>query len=62
MIPTKKSNPNTSESKEQVVHEKPAKIARKRHENPTSYKLGNDATMKASIHSEVRFFTNGVNI
>jgi hypothetical protein len=34
------------------------KIARKRHENPTSYKPGIDATMKASIHSEVRFFTN----
>jgi hypothetical protein len=34
------------------------KIARKRHENPTSYKPGTDATMKASIHSEVRFFAN----
>jgi hypothetical protein len=33
------------------------KIARKRHENPTSYKPGIDTTMKASIHSEVRFFT-----
>jgi hypothetical protein len=35
------------------------KIDQKRHENPTSYKPGIDATMKASIHSEVRFFTNG---
>jgi hypothetical protein len=35
------------------------KIAQKRHENPVSYKLGIDATMKASIHSSVRFFTNG---
>jgi hypothetical protein len=35
------------------------KIARKRHENRTTYKPGIDATMKASIHSEVRFFTNG---
>jgi hypothetical protein len=34
------------------VHEKPTKIARKRHENPMSYNLGIDATMKASIHSE----------
>jgi hypothetical protein len=34
------------------------KIARKRHETPTSYKPGIDTTMKASIHSEVRFFTN----
>jgi hypothetical protein len=32
------------------------KIARKRHENPMSYKPGIDTTMKASIHSEVRFF------
>jgi hypothetical protein len=40
------------------VHEKTAKIARKRHENPTSYKPGIDATMKDSIHSKVRFFTN----
>jgi hypothetical protein len=52
-------NPNTSESKEQAAHRKPTKIARKRHENPTSYKRRIDATMKASIHSEVRFLTNG---
>jgi hypothetical protein len=32
------------------------KIAWKRQ---TSYKPGNEAAMKASIHSEVRFFTNG---
>jgi hypothetical protein len=31
----------------------------KRHENHTSYKREIDATMKPSIHSEVRFFTNG---
>jgi chorismate mutase len=59
MIPPTNSNPNTSESREQAAHEKPTKIARKRNENPTSYKPGIDATMKASIHSEVRFFTNG---
>jgi hypothetical protein len=35
------------------------KIAQKRHENHTSYKREINATMKASIHSEVRFFTNG---
>jgi hypothetical protein len=52
-------SPNTSESKEQAAHEKSTKIARKRHESPTSYKPGIDATMKASIISEVRFFTNG---
>jgi hypothetical protein len=32
---------------------------RKRHENHTSYKREIDTTMKASIHLEVRFFTNG---
>jgi hypothetical protein len=34
------------------------KITRKRQENPTGYKWEIDAAMKASIHSEVRFFTN----
>jgi hypothetical protein len=51
-------NPNTSESKEQGMHENPMKIAQKRHENHTSCKKEIDATTKASIHSEVRFFTN----
>jgi hypothetical protein len=59
MIPTNKFEPKHLRSKEQAAHEKPTKIARKRHENPTSYKRGIDATMKASIHSEVRFFKNG---
>jgi hypothetical protein len=40
------------------MHEKPTKIARKRHENPTSYNQEIGGTMKAFIHSEVRFFTN----
>jgi hypothetical protein len=40
------------------VHKNPTKIAQKRHENATSYKREIDATMKASIHSEVRFFTD----
>jgi hypothetical protein len=56
--PPTNPNPNTSESKEQAAHEKPTKIARKRHKNPTSYKPGIDATVKASIHSEVRFVTS----
>jgi hypothetical protein len=38
--PPTNSNPNTSEPKE------PTKIARKRHENPTSYKRGIDPTIK----------------
>jgi hypothetical protein len=41
------------------MHKKLTKIAQKRHENPMTYKPGIDATMKDSIHSEVRFFTNG---
>jgi hypothetical protein len=40
------------------MHENPTKIARKRHENHTSYKKEIEATMKASIRSEVRFFAN----
>jgi hypothetical protein len=59
MIPTNKSEPNTSEKKEQAAHENPTKIARKRHKNHTSYKREIDATMKTSIHSEVEFYTNG---
>jgi hypothetical protein len=35
------------------------KIDRKRHENPMSYKRRINATMKVSIHSEVKFSTNG---
>jgi hypothetical protein len=57
--PPTNPNPNISESKEQAAHENPMKIARKRHKNHTSYKRKIDTTMKASIHSEVRFFTNG---
>jgi hypothetical protein len=58
MIPPTNSNPNTSESKEQATQGNPTKIARKRHKNHLSYKREIDATMKASIHSKVRFFTN----
>jgi hypothetical protein len=57
--PLTNPNPNTSESKKQAAHENPTKIAQKRHENHTSYKRKIDTTMKASIHLEVRFFTNG---
>jgi hypothetical protein len=56
MIPTNKSKPKHLKIEEQTAHEKPTKKAWKRHENPTSYKPGINATMKASIHSEVRFF------
>jgi hypothetical protein len=40
------------------MHKNPTKIAQEGHENHTSYEKEIDATMKASIHSEVRFFAN----
>jgi hypothetical protein len=49
-FPSTNLSPDTSESKEQAAQEKPAKIAPNGHENPMCYKLGIDATMKASIH------------
>jgi hypothetical protein len=57
--PPTNPNPNTSTLKEQGAHENTMKIAQKRHEKHTSYKREIDATMEASIHSEVKFFTNG---
>jgi hypothetical protein len=58
MIPTNKSEPKHLIIEEQAAHENPMKIARKRNENHTSYKREIDATIKAYIHSKVRFFTN----
>jgi hypothetical protein len=59
MVPTNKFEPKHLRIKRNKPRtKKPMKIARKRHKNLTSYKPGIDATMKASIHSEVRFFTN----
>jgi hypothetical protein len=59
MIPTNKSEPKHLRIEGTRRAQKTTKIARKRHENPMSYKPGIDGTMKASIHLEVRFFTNG---
>jgi hypothetical protein len=59
MIPTNKSEPKHLRIEGTSPHVNPTKIARKRHENHTSYKREIDAAMKASIHSEVRLFTNG---
>jgi hypothetical protein len=59
MIPTNKFELKHLRIERTSRAPKLTKIAPKRHENPTSYKLGIDATMKASIHSEVRFFTSG---
>jgi hypothetical protein len=58
MIPTNKSEPKHHRIEGISCTQKPTKIAQKRQENPTSSKLGIDATMKASIRLEVRFFTN----
>jgi hypothetical protein len=59
MIPTNKSEPKHLRIEGTSRSQNPTKISQKRHENPKSYKREIDATMKASIHSEVRFFTNG---
>jgi hypothetical protein len=59
MIPTNKFEPKHLKIKGTSRAWKIEENSSKRHDNPTSYKPGIDATMKASIHSEVRFFTNG---
>jgi hypothetical protein len=58
MIPTNKSEPKHHRIKGISRAQKTDENSSKRHENPTSYKPGIDATMKASIRLEVRFFTN----
>jgi hypothetical protein len=58
MIPTNKSELKHLRIEETSRARKTDETSSKRHENPTSYKPGIDATMEASIHSEVRFFTN----
>jgi hypothetical protein len=59
MIPTNKSEPKHLRIEGTSCARKTDENSSKKHENPTSYKPGIDATMKASIHSEVRFLTNG---
>jgi hypothetical protein len=59
VIPTYKSEPKHLRIEGTSHNENPTKIARKRHENPKSYNREIYATMKAYIHSGVRFFTNG---
>jgi hypothetical protein len=59
MIHTNKFKPKYLRIEETSRTQKIDKNSSKRHENPTSYKWRIDATMTASIHSEVRFFTNG---
>jgi hypothetical protein len=62
MIPTNKFEPKQLRNKgtSRALKSNALKSnekTRKRHENPTSHKWEIDATIKASIHSEVRFFT-----
>jgi hypothetical protein len=59
MIPTNKFEPKHLRIKGESRARKTDENSSKTQENPTSYKPGIDATMKASIHSEVRFITNG---
>jgi hypothetical protein len=59
MISTNKFEPKHLRIKGASHARKTDENSLKRHENPTSYKPGIIATTKPSIHSEVRFFTNG---
>jgi hypothetical protein len=59
MVPTNKFEPKHFRIEGTNRTRKTDENSSKRYENPTSYKPGIDATMKASIHSEVRFFTKG---
>jgi hypothetical protein len=59
MIPTNKSEPKHLRIEGTSRAQKTDENSSKKTRNPTSYKPGIDTTMKASIHSEVRFFTNG---
>jgi hypothetical protein len=59
MIPANKSKPKHLKIEGTSHAQKPTKIAQKRHENHSSHKREIDATMKASIRSEVGFFSNG---
>jgi hypothetical protein len=58
MIPTNKFDPKHLRIKGTSRTRNTDENDSKKHENLTSYKPGIDVTMKASIHSEVRFFTN----
>jgi hypothetical protein len=59
MIPTNKSKPKHHKIEGTSRIRKTDENSLKKHKNPTSYTREIDTTMKASIHSEVRFFTNG---
>jgi hypothetical protein len=58
MIPTNKFEPKYLRVKGTSRARKTYENSSKKDKNPTSYKQEIDATMKASINSEVRFFTN----
>jgi hypothetical protein len=58
MIPTNKSEPKHLKIEGTSQARKTDENSSKRHKNPTSYNREINATMKAYIHSEVRFFIN----
>jgi hypothetical protein len=57
MIPTKKSEPKHLRIEERRRAQKSNENSSKGHENHKRYKKEINATMKASIHSEIRFST-----
>jgi hypothetical protein len=59
MIPTNKSESKHLRIKGTSRSQKSNENISKKTRKYTSYKREIDATMKDSIHSEVRFFTNG---
>jgi hypothetical protein len=59
MIPTNKSEPKHLRIEGTIRAQKSNENSSKKHKYQTSYKREIDATMKAYIHPEVRFFTNG---
>jgi hypothetical protein len=58
MIPTNKFEPKHLRIKGTSRARKTDGNSSKKTRKSSSYQLGIDATMKASIHLEVRFFTN----
>jgi hypothetical protein len=58
MIPTNKSEPKHLRIEGTSHARKSNRNSMNKTQNNTSYKKEIDGTMKTSIHSEVRFFTN----
>jgi hypothetical protein len=58
VIPTNKSEPKHLRIEGKGMHKNPMKNSSKMTQKSHELQEEIDATMKASIHSEVRFFTN----